>query len=280
MTFQSTVTRLVDSRGTTEERQLIARWRPQIEDFLQPFSEDILRDNNRLEIGLENTLALKLIVKRAYLPPVRGLVRLADSLGGLAGICARETLRAGYEFHVGLRVQPDRCDREIYVYDRNREFTAFLGRHVKLPPTPEGAQKIAFFGIDEGRGISAYLSTGKNPRVAAVLPVLREKLQRELRYRGLEEHVANLWEHVRLEDDRWVSSKYGLELVKIPLTLATRIISHYRPPYFGYLVPFAEYESIIIAGTADGLGRGWYFTRSRLATPYGSTAGKHPAGNT
>lgn len=276
MEFRSSITHLIDTYGSSQERQLIARWREQIEAFLQAFAEDILRDHGRLEIGLENALVLKLIVKRTHLPPVQGLARIAEDLGGLAGVCAREVLRAGYNFHVGLRVEPDRCDRELYVYDRNREFTAFLSLHARLPPTPGGAEHIAFYGIDEARGISAYLGTRKNPRVAGLMPTLAEKLRDELRAPGIETHLANMWEHIRLEEGRWVSSKFGLELIKIPLTLSARIISHYQPPHFRYLVPFADYESIVIAGTANGKRQGWYFTRSRHSGRY--TSPRRPAG--
>ncbi|MFZ5755735.1 MAG: hypothetical protein ACOY3X_02405 [Pseudomonadota bacterium] len=262
MSFHSSITRLVDTRGSSEERQLVARWRPEIESFLGAFQEGIRKDYQSLEIGLEEGLVLKLVVKRFRMPPVAGLARIAGTLPGLAGACAREVLRAGYDFHVGLRIQADRCHRELYIYDRNREFTRFLETQVPLPPRPEGASVVTAYGIDEQDGVSAYLTVRKNPRVAAQLPLIGQKLEQELRV-PLGARVKDLWEHLRLQDGRWQPGKFGIELHDLDLQLATRIISHYRPPHFGYLVPLAEYASIVIAGMPSGGIRGWYFTRQR-----------------
>lgn len=250
---------LIDEQGSVAEKQVVNRWRPRIEDFLAAFGPGIQRGEQRLEIGLENDLVLKLVVKQAVLPPAEGLVRITPSLpAGLADL-ARLAAARGVKCHVGLRVQANACHRELYLYEMDGLISrAILAHGISMPPPPPG-MVVTAYGIDELRGISAYFTHTHNPLVKAHLLTLGNKVSHELKV-DLEEQRMGLWEHMRLRDGRWQASKFGYEIQEPSVEVATRIISHYRPPHFRYLVPFRAYHAIVLAGSGESGISGWYFT--------------------
>lgn len=250
---------LIEEQGSIAEKQLINRWRPRIEGFLAAFNPGIQRGEQRLEIGLENDLVLKLVVKQGTLPPAEGLMRIAPDLPPALADLARLAVARGVKCHVGLRIQADACHRELYLYEMDGLIArALMAQGIPLPPAPPG-MVITAYGIDELRGISAYFTHTHNPLVKTHLHVLGNKVSHELQI-PLEEQRMGLWEHMRLRDGAWHPSKFGYEIHEPSVEVATRVLSHYRPPHFRYLVPFRAYHAIVMAGSGEsGIG-GWYFT--------------------
>lgn len=250
---------LVDQKGSLEERQIVKRWKPDIDKFLAPFLNGIRRGEQSLEIGLENRLTLKLVVKRHKYPPVLGLGLLADSLPEPMASVARLTVDRQLDHHFGIRVDATRCHRELYVYDPDRLVAQLLATRFDLACPPPPGLTVTAFGIDERAGLSAYFTDVRNPAVANLKGQVLGMLQKELRI-DLEGCFSGTWEHQRWAEGRWTPVKVGIELQNVPVEVATRVISHYRPPHFRYLVPFRAYRSLVIASSVTSDSRGWYFT--------------------
>lgn len=249
---------LIDKHGSAAEKQLIGRWTPQIEAFMAAFSPGIQRGEQRLEIGLENTLVLKLVVKQAMLPPAEGLIRIAPTLPPSMTELARLAVAKGFKFHVGLRIQADACHREIYVYEKEDIFVRALATQGNVLPAPPPGLTVTAYGIDELSGISAYFTDTHNPLVQTHAYAIGVRVMDELKIR-LDRERTGIWEHMRLRKGTWQSGKFGFEIKNVSLEVATRIISHYRPPYFRYLAPFRTYHAVVIAGSIETGIVGWYF---------------------
>ncbi|MDQ8037171.1 MAG: hypothetical protein REI12_07095, partial [Pedobacter sp.] len=145
---------LVKQHGRSEERQLLSRWAHELNEFMTPFEKGIALGHQKLEIGLENRLTLKLIIKRQVLPPVSGLLQISPTLPSSLAEAAIHACTTGISFHVGLRINPDSMHREIYLYPSPEIRSKLLS---SLSPLPDSLH-ASFYGLDEQQGISAYCS--------------------------------------------------------------------------------------------------------------------------
>lgn len=248
----------IDNKGVSEEKQLLSRWRKELAAFLRAFEEELLNGHVMLEIGLETQLALKLIVKSYEFSPIKGLLKLLPSLSPLQQKAARMALDHRYRFHMGLRLEIDACHREIYIYDTANRATELLQRE-GIPPLPQGIVPTAY-GLDEKTGISAYFTRFENPSVENMIPEVVRRLSAELKY-DVASVFNDLWDHLRLKGDTWVPAKFAVEMRPASLELLLRVMSHYKPPYFRYLVRRSPHRSIIItSGRGAESVQGWYFT--------------------
>lgn len=240
--------------GRPEERQLLSRWHAEIRQFLTPFERGLRSGQQGLEIGLEPRLTLKLIIKRRTHPPVGGLLQLADNLpSGLAQVAA-QAIATGKDFHVGLRINPASIHREIYLYDQESGLTSFLP---PLPSPPEG-RIISFYGVDELQGISAYCTNLENPPLYALLLARHIALNEALKI-NLDKQLQGMWLHYRLDKGLWSPQKFGLEYRSVPLAATMRALSHFKPPYFSYLIPRQATRQMVIGGATGGIFGAFYF---------------------
>ncbi|MCK5874096.1 MAG: hypothetical protein KAG82_05330 [Alcanivoracaceae bacterium] len=252
------ILQLIDYNGVFEEKQIAGRWRDEISGFLSSSSEDLLKGHVRLEVGLEQKPVLKLILKRSRLSPVLSLHRQMLQLTEQQQQVADMVLTKQYPFHLGLRVEAQSARREIYVYERDQVFTSHLARTLNMPPIPE-ALEVTAFGLDEDNGISAYFTRYRNPAVEAQLDSAVKALEKQLRI-PIAAFVDDLWHHLRVRNGEWQAGKFALELRNPPISVIARVLSHFRPPYFGYLAPVTGYRSLIVTANTQTGGQGWYFT--------------------
>ena len=252
------ILQLIDYNGVSEERLISRRWQEEISGFISSAYEDLLKGHVRLEVGLEQNPVLKLILKRARLSPVLSLRRQMPQMTEQQQQVAEIVLTRQHPFHLGLRVEAESARREIYVYERDDIYTSHLAGKLSMPPIPE-ALEVTAFGLDEDNGISAYFTRYRNPTVEAQLDSAVQALEEQLRI-PIAAYVDDLWHHLRLRDGRWQPGKFALELKNPPLAVVARVLSHFRPPYFGYLAPMTRYRSLIVTANTQTGGQGWYFT--------------------
>lgn len=251
---------LIDSKGILQERQLIHRWQDELDTFLSPFTRDLLRHNCVLELGIERGLAFKLIIKRYQFPPVAGLLKLTPSLPDRLREVAEYVCSQQYDFHIGIRVEPDRIARELYVYNKPPSvFSDMLARLDTPPPGTASDLHVSFFGLDEEEGISAYYSSTENPTMGEYTDALTERLSAELKT-SLTDCVVGHWEHLRYKDGKWQPGKVGIELVEPGFDVVLRTLSHYQPPWFSYLIPRRKLPQMAIAFKPETRETTWYFT--------------------
>lgn len=252
------ILQLIDLNGISQEKLIARQWREEISGFLSSSSEELLKGHVRLEVGLEQSPVLKLILKRAQLSPVLSLRRQMPQMTDLQQRLADIVLTRQHPFHLGLRVDTDSAHREIYVYERDQVITSLLTEHLNMPPLPSSLDVTAF-GLDENNGVSAYFTRYRNPPIEAQLGEAISALEQQLRI-PIAAYVDDLWHHLRAQDGKWQAGKFALELRTPPLEVVARVISHFRPPYFGYLAPMIRYRSLIVSANTMTGGQGWYFT--------------------
>lgn len=252
MPLTDDIIHLTQQYGSTEEKQLVSRWQIELRQFITPFEREIRLGHHALEIGLEPKLALKLIIKRRKLPPVAGLLRLAEHLPAGLQQVALKAAANGLDFHVGIRLNPESAHREIYLYD-------LQGMAIpQLPILPEG-MIASFYGVDELQGMSAYCTDQDNPVIQERLQPRQQSLGQELKM-PLNEWVQGMWLHYRLQDNSWDPQKFGLEYKDVPIAVTMRVLSHFKLPYFSYLIPRQGMRKMVIGGPADGRFSAFYFT--------------------
>jgi hypothetical protein len=225
--------RLVGTHGTLSEQQLIQRWRAELEAFLQPAERQLLNRALGLEIGIEDTLSLKLTLKSHSLGAVPTLLAMMQS-SPIHARWGEYILQHNLRFHCGIKLTPDRFSKEIYAYPK--EYSAIqdiLGDTLFA----DAAKRIIplGIGIDDQRGYSMYFDARETTWV--------DTLRMEL---GLADwHGAKLWawQQARYDGEKLLPGKTALELTPLPLPVLARCISHYPFPFFRYLIPMQTCRS-------------------------------------
>lgn len=255
MTFRSTISHLVETRGSSRERQLLARWQQPFTDFLDGSGHGLTRGQQALEVELETDLALTATVRSRTLPPVLALNRLADSLPGLAGVCAGHAAKSGLPCDLGLRLTAAGCQYLIYLYEQDDRIARFLATRTGRPLlTGAGLWQVA---NDDAQ---ALVSSRHDAGLAELWPDARQQLATLLRI-PLDDQPGEYRHWLGWRDGSWQPVRGELVLHQVPLTTATRLISEFRPPCFGYLAPYAPYARITLAWTPGGVIDRWAFER-------------------
>lgn len=252
MPLADEILRLTQQHGRPEEKQLLSRWQEELRHFLHPFEREILAGQLSLEIGLEPKLVLKMVIKRRKLPPIAGLLRIISQLSPSLQQVALQVAKTGQDFHIGIRLAPDAIHREIYVYNHG-------GDSLSLPPMPPPPEKllVTAYGVDERQGLSAYFTSQDNPILLERLRPRQLELNALLKA-DLNPYITGMWLHFRLQNHAWLPAKFGLEYKNAPLNITTRALSHFKPPYFNYLIPRQALREMVIGGTDHFCA--YYFT--------------------
>lgn len=221
---------LVAQKGSLAEKQLIQRWQHELDRFLAPATRSLLNKHLILEIGIEDTLTLKLNLKPNTMRATETLIYMMEDSPHLKH-WGEYVLNHQPRFACGIKITAEFCSRELYIYPGNHEFFA------KQLPDNLFTQSLLsikplFVGIDDHRGYSMYFNATDTGWIDA--------LQKEL---GLESwHTRQLWawQQLRFDGQQLLAGKTALELHPLQVQTLSRFISHYPFPYFRYLIPLRQ----------------------------------------
>ncbi len=211
---------------------MIRTWQSEIGDFLEGHAKGLIRGVQRLEIGLEDALALKLNIKSAGDLPAAGLLDVYARLPAFSPWVAR-ILTYGRRFHAGIKVTPEVLSRELYVYATGEDLSAILGDDHPIT-LAHGEHKALFLGIDDDRGLSLYFDADSRSFV--------EQVEQDARH-PLSAGKLWAWQQIRYQGDRLIAGKEAFEITPLPLSLSLRLLSHYPFPHFRYLIPKRELKN-------------------------------------
>lgn len=266
MAFRSNITRLIEAHGSNEERQLIARWRREIDEFLGTFGADLVGRKSLLAFELSANLELGLTVigtSRARQPSMA--MRARQWLPEPARSVAEDAIAANVDCQVSQCLLPASCRYTLRV--RNRSFSGFtapsqnahpdnsppptlvhpgfaIQSHYGCPPAPFPPQAIHSWLLSDD--ISFWLSAMHHTQL---MQQLRETTHRlETRFRAsLVPHVAELLEHYTLiNGTTWGPVRCGVVLRDVPADLATRLLSGSSMKRFRYLATYRPYKSVAL----------------------------------
>lgn len=259
MAFQSSFTHSVNSQGSTEDRQLIARWRREIDAFLGTFGSGLLSHNYLLALELSANLGLGLTVMNApssHDPSIA--VRARHCLPEPARSVAENAVAVNADCQASQLLLPGNCRYTLRL--RNRTYPGFTGAKTPATTSPyPGLTVQSYYGCPQppfppedihswllSDDISFWLSPMHNPHM---IERLRETLARlEARFRvPLVPHVAEFLEHYMLHDGiKWSPVHLGVVLRDVPADLAARLLSGLGLKHFRYLAPYRPYGSIAL----------------------------------
>ena len=243
MAFQSTITHLVDTQGSYEERQLIARWRKEVDGFLGTFSPGLLDRKFQMALAFPDTLGLGLTVKQDSSSNPAAALRARDWLPEAARAVAEESTPACADSQTSLEVFPTTC-RYTLLLPRRACRAAVVQSHYGCPAPPFPAEAVYAWLLSND--ISFWLSSTHTP---LLLEPLREATARlESRFQvSLAPQVAELLEqHVWHDSQGWSLVRSGLVLRDVPANLAARILSGSGLKHFRYLAPYRPYRSLAL----------------------------------
>lgn len=224
---------LVGKNGSLPEQQLISRWRSELTAFLAPADRQLLNRQLGLEIGIEDTLALKLILKSRRESATLALLALAAQ-HSVFQTWRDHILARNLRFHCGIKLTPQGVSRELYIYPDDHQAIAELTPHPTLASAIAEVRPL-FVGVDDLNGYSLYFEAREKDWV--------ERLRTEI---GLTDwHGAALWpwQQLRFKNNQMIPGKTGLELSPLPLSCLARFISHYPFPFFRHLIPMKAHTN-------------------------------------
>lgn len=249
MVFQSSITRLVDSQGSNEERQLIARWRREIDGFLGNFGDDLLAGKCLLVFEFSNNLELGLTVRPAITPcPTIALKArrwLQEPIRTLA-----EQAAANVDCQISLHVTPVACRYTLHL--DNRAGSGFpLQQHYGYLPPPFPPASIHSWQLSDD--ISFWLSSKRLPSLKGRLKEATSQLETRFRVTLGTLPAEMLEQYTWTDAQGWNLMRSGLALYDIPAELAARLLSGSGLKHFRYLAPYRSYR--LLAVTYDRSGQ-------------------------
>lgn len=244
MAFQSTITRLVETQGSNEERQLIARWRKEIDGFLGTFSPGLLARKSQLALEFPDTLGLGLTVKQdsSSSNPAIAL-RAREWLPESARAVAEEAASACADGQISLEVFSTTC-RYTLLLPRQVCRAPIVQSHYGCPAPPFPPEAIHAWLLSND--ISFWLSSTHTP---LLLEPLRETTARlENRFRvSLAPQVTELLEqHTWHDSQGWGPVRSGIVLRDVPADLVARLLSGSGLKHFRYLAPYRPYRLLAL----------------------------------
>lgn len=225
------IEQLVGKHGSLAEKQLIQRWKVEIDRFLSPATRQLLNKSLELELGIEDTLSLKIILKSRHIGPVTTLLAILEDCPNLkswGGYLLSQQLR----FHCGIKLTPERFSRELYFYPSNHaELSTDIKKQLGNNPFSQALNDIRplGIGINDQQGLSMYFTATDTNWVSA--------LQQELGVTDWQASHLWAWQQLRFDGKQLIAGKTGLELAPLNAQILARFISHYPFPYFRYLIP-------------------------------------------
>lgn len=223
--------RLAKTHGSLPEQQLLARWRRELNALLRPADRQLLNGECTLELGIEDGLTLKVILKTQRLGPVPTLVNLMADSPPLAP-WSQFVIRHNLRFHCGIKITPERLTREVYATPPRDP--ALLRQALGDTPFREAAQalKPVLLGLDDLRGFSMYYD--------AVDTAWVDALRQELGLKDWQGPAPYAWQQTRYDNGELLPGKTGLEFTPLPAPVLARLASHYPFRHFRYLLPLKD----------------------------------------
>lgn len=249
MVFRSNTTRLIDTRGSREERQLVARWRREIDSFLAVFGEDLLSGRCLLAFELSGQLELGLTVRPAMSPCPTLALKARRWLQEPIRTLAEQAATSNVGCQLSLHVSPERCRYTLHL-DNPVAGGLPLQRHYGYspPPTPPSAIHSCLLGDD----ISYWLSSKRAPHLAGLLTATRTSLESRFHI-SLGTYPAEMIEqHTWRGDQGWGLVRYGLALYGLPPEVSTRLLSGSGLRHFRYLAPYRAYRLLAVGFDRSG----------------------------
>lgn len=225
--------RLAGQHGSLAEQQLLSRWQSELTDFFGPADRALMNNALGLEIGIEDTLALKINLKSRNLGAVPSLLAIARQSPRLMP-WVDAILAQQLRFHCGIKITPTALSRKIYVYPKDHQQIA----HLLDDPVLQDAittVKPLFLGIDDHRGCSMYFPAAQTEWVNHLLTEL-----------GLPDwQGAEIWpwQQLRYDGTALIPGKTAIELHPLPAGVLARLATHYPFPCFRYLIPLKNHRS-------------------------------------
>lgn len=239
MVFQSSITRLVDSQGSNEERQLIARWRGEIDGFLGTFGSDLLSRKCLLAFEFSNHLGLGLTLRPAAVPCPAFALRARRWLQEPVRTLAEQAAATNTDCQISLDVSPTACRYTLHL--DNRTGSGFpLQRHYGYAPPPFPPASIHSWLL--GDEISLWLSSKSTARLGTRLEEARAQLETRFRV-TLDSYPAEMLEqYAWVNGQEWSLVRSGVAFYNIPADLAARLLSGSGLTYFRYFAPYRPYS--------------------------------------
>lgn len=225
------IERLVAEKGSLAEKQLIQRWRRELDRFLASATRQLLNQSLGLEFGIEDRLTLKIILKNRGHSPAATLLTMMEDNPALAP-WGKYALQHQLRFHLGIKLTPERFSREIYLYPK--DYPDLAARFVDLPNGDAFIKALTDIkplgiGIDDQQGYSLYFD--------AIHTTWVDTLRQELGLPDWQGSHLWAWQQMRFNGNTLLQGKTALEVTPLPLAILTRFVSHYPFPYFRYLIP-------------------------------------------
>lgn len=244
MVFQSNITHLVDSQGSNEERQLIARWRTEVDGFLGTFGSDLLAGNCLLAFEFSANLELGLAVRPATVPcPVIAL-RARRLLQEPLRTVAEQAAAASVDCQVSLHVSPAACRYTLHLDNQAGRTGLPLQQHYGYTPPPLAPAAIHSWLL--GDDISFWLTSKRTPRLEGRLKEATAQLENRFRVSLGTHPVEMLEQYTWTGRQEWSLMRSGLALHSIPADLAARLLSGSGLTHFRYLAPYRPYRLLAV----------------------------------
>lgn len=229
--FLLQIEHLVGQKGNLAEKQLIQRWRPELEHFFEPANRPLMNKTLGLEIGIEDTLALKINLKCRELSAAPSLLAFMNRIPTFQP-WGSYILAQQLRFHCGIKITPEQVSHELYVYPKNQaqfaeQFPDSAFKKALLTTKPH------FVGIDDQRGFSQYFEAADTQWV--------NHLREELKLPDWQGAVLWPWQQIRFNGEQLIAGKTGLELRPLTPLLMARLLKRYPFSYFHYLLPVTNY---------------------------------------
>lgn len=230
---------LIETHGKAEEKQLLSRWQRPLQDFLLLASPALLSGRQKLEIGVQSTLALKLNLKTPTGLPGGASLLPAFTSGSVLEPWADLALRFGLRCHMGIKCTPEAFSRELYIYLATPEHSA-----AAAALNADAAKLLAmrsglFIGMDDTRGASIYYTADNSSYL--------EQVANEL---GIEAGKMNATaiQQIRMSHGIMAPGKSGIDFNPLTPEVLARLLSRYPLPWFRYLFRGAKLSSGFFGG--------------------------------
>lgn len=227
--FYRTLVSQVKQKGRPDELGLLQLWDEALRLFFKLHNDGLISKAQRLEVGIEDRLTLKLNIKAATAIPAASLIRHHIQIPAFkpwVELILRENLRC----HIGIKLTPQGKREELYVYTPASHIASILGsRH------PFSQQALALspkgIGVNDAGELGMYFDAREERFIADIEKELKCPIPRDDIW---------IWEQLRFHNERIQPGKLAFEIKPLSLQLMTRILSHYPFPYFRYLFPKKE----------------------------------------
>jgi hypothetical protein len=225
--------RLTREHGTLPEQQLLSRWQNELAEFFAPADRALMNQALGLELGIEDTLTLKIILKSRgpmIAPALLEMIRRVPKLAIWGHFILHHQLR----FHCGIKLTPERITHELYAYPKDHAaLSSIIGENDFMAAVQQ--LRPLGIGIDDHRGYSMYYDAINTDWI--------DTLRKELGLANWGGAHLWAWQQMRFDGAKLLPGKTALELKPMPAPVLARFASHYPFPYFRYLIPLKPHTN-------------------------------------